>query len=226
MGQDAVPVRPAARRLAGPAPAERIPSTPGRETRCPIRTRSYDARENANATGEGRSNAGRWAFVQNAAGETPRLGEVSARSVSKEAGPPNAPDTRGPGLREQHTADAVPRAAGAWRARGTGSSGARVRKPGYASVAANFHPRRVASYASPAARRGARKRGNSTPKNAPGGNAAGAVRKSSTRLPRAPGAPRWMQNAVRARTPRAGHDIMQGAPAGRVLTAAPMRTQG
>ena len=59
-----------------------------------------------------------------------------------------------------------------------------------------------------------------------GGDAADAGRKSSATPRRAPRAPQGMQNAVRERTPRAGRDIATGAPGGRVLTAAPRRTQG
>ena len=193
---------------------------------CHTGIRKPDASSSANATGGGRPNARRWAYVQNAAGETPRPGEVSARFASKEAGPPNAPDTRGPGLRERLMAGAVPRAAGSWRGRGAGSAGANAPKPGCARPAANESPWRAAPSARRAAKNAGRRNGSSTPTGRPPGDAVGAGLTSSTRLRRAPDATPGMQNAVRARTPRAGRAITTGAPSGSVLTAAPMRMQG
>ena len=214
------------RRLAGQAPAARIPSIPGRETGCPTATRRRDELTSANATGGGRPNARRWAFVQNAVGETPLPGEVSARSASKEDASLRKPDMPEPNQRTLNMAGVIRRAAAAWRARGAGGEGANAPKPGCARPAANESQWKAAPSARRAGRNAGRRNGSSTPKGAPGDDAAGAGRKSSTRLRRAPRAPRGMQNAVRARTPRAGRAITAGAPSGHVLTAAPMRTQG
>ena len=156
-----------ARRLAGPAPAARIPSTPGREPGCPTRIWRRDARENANDTGAGRPNERKWAFVQNAAGEILRPGEVYARSASIEDANPSKPATPGENSREPRMAAAVPRAAGAWRARGRESAGASARRPGYAYAAASLLRRRAASSARPAGKRGGRRRRNCMKKEAP-----------------------------------------------------------
>ena len=226
MGQDAVPVRPAARRLAGQAPAARIPSTPGRETGCPTGIRKPGASTSANATGGGWRNAAPWVCASNAGRTALRPGEVSARPASKEAGPPNAPDTRGPGGRGRLMAGAIPRAAAGWRARGTGDAGENDERQASVRIAGRALRFKAAPSARRAARNAGRRNGSSTPKGVRGGIAADAGRKSSTRLLRAPRARQGMQDAVRARTQRAGRAITAGAPGGIVWTAAPRRTQG
>ncbi len=156
------------RRLAGPAPAARIPSTPGREAGCPTRIWRRDARENANDTGAGRPNARKWAFVQNAGKNLLRLGEAYARSASIGDASPRKPDTPGENSREPRMAGAVPKAAGAWRARGRESAGASAPKPGYAYAAASLLRRRAAPSAGPAGKRGGRRRRSCMKKDAPG----------------------------------------------------------
>ena len=100
VGQDAVPVSlPCKRREgrpAGTAPVRRIPSNTGRETGCLTGTRREDELTSANATGSGWRNAARGGLASNARQEIlPHGIEVSARPVSKEAVPPNAPATPG-----------------------------------------------------------------------------------------------------------------------------------
>ena len=118
-----------------------------------------------------------------------------------------------------------PRAAAEWRGRGTGSECANTPKPGCARPAANESPWRAAPSAIRAGKRGERKSESSTPDGEPPGFAADAGRKSSATLRRAPRAPKGMQNAVRARTPRAGRDITAGEPSRFASIAAPMRTR-
>ena len=189
------------RRLAGPPPATRIPSTPGRDTRCPTGTRRRGALMSVNATGYGRRNAARWAYASNAGADDLRRSSTSANPVSIGDASPSKPDTSGVKPRERHTEAVAPRAAGAWRGRGTGSEGESAPKPGYASVAANFHRRRAASSAIHAARNGERKRGNSTPGAEPPGDAGGAEERSSRELPGALRAPRSNKAVPRRRTP-------------------------
>ncbi len=155
-------------RPAGPAPAARIPSTPGRETACPTRTRLFDARENANATGGGRPSAARRACAPGAANTLPRPGEASARTASREDASPNKPDTPEPNQRVLDMAGGIPRAAGAWRARGPESAGASVSKPGSARLAVNENPPRAARSAGFAGRNAARRKRGSMKKDAPG----------------------------------------------------------
>jgi len=211
--------------LAGPAPAARIPSTPGREAGCPTRIRRRDARENANDTGAGRPNERKWAFVQNAAGEIPRPGEVYARSASIGDASPSKPATPDENSREPRMAGETPRAAGAWRGRGRESAGASAPKPGYAYAAASLLRRRAASSARAAAKNGGRRRRSCMKKDAPGAFAVVAEAPLSARLRRALRAPQGIRSAARERTPRAGRATQKGAHCRFVWTAQPMHTE-
>ena len=179
----------------------------------------------ANATGAGRTSAARGEPVPNAATDLPRPGEACARHASRGDGPPSAPDISRENSRERNTAAAVQRAAGGWRARGRGSAGASVWRPACVPAAENESPRRAPPSASPAGRRGAQPRGSSTPKGAPGGDAAGAEERFSRGLRRALRAPRGMTNAVRERTPRAGSAIAAEGPGRFAWTARRRRTE-
>ncbi len=212
------------RRLAGPAPAARIPSTPGREAGCPTRIWRRDARESVNDTGAGRPNARKWAFVQNAAGEIPRPGAASANPASIGDANPSKPDTQGENSREPRMAGAVPRAVGAWRVRGRESAGASAPKPGYAYAAASLLRWRASS-ARPAGKRGALKSESSTPPGERKGDAVVAEAPLSARLRRALRAPQGIQSAARERTPRAGRGIATGGPAESAWTVQPIHTE-
>ncbi len=162
----------------------------GEETaRCHIKTRKPGAGSSANATGSGWRNAARGACAPSAANTGPLPSEVFALHAWRGTGKPNAPATTGPGGRVQHTEAVAPKAAGAWRGRETKNAGANDARRASAPVAEKFHLSKEAPSARPAGRQGALKRGNSTPGGGPPGDAAGAVRKSSTRLRRAPRAP-------------------------------------
>ena len=193
---------PPARRLAGPAPAARIPSTPGREAGCPTRTWKKPELTSASATANAPPTDSHGACVPGAERFLPRPGAVCASPASRGTGRPDAPDTPKPERGEPHMVDATPRAAGAWRARGRGSAGASGWRPACAR-AADASPSRLAPSANPAGRRGALKNESSTPPGERKGFADGAVRKSSMRLRRALRAPQKKKNAVRARTPPA-----------------------
>ncbi len=195
---------------------------PERETACPTRIRLFDARENANATGGGRPSAARGACAPGAANILPRPGEASARTASREDASPNKPDTPEPNQRVLDMAGGIPRAAGAWRGRGTGGEGANDARRASVRCADGRRPSKGARSARPAAKIAGRPRGSSTPKGAPGGDADGAGRKSSTTLLLALRAPQGIQGAVRERTPRAGCGTPTGGP-GRFAWTAPNR---
>ncbi len=146
--------------------------------------------------------------------------------VARGNAPPGAPDTSSENSREPRTAAAAPRAAGAWRGRGTRGEGASARRPASARPVESVPRSRGARFVRPAGRRGALKSGSSTPPGERKGCAAGAGGRRSQAPRNAVPAPRSKEAVQRRRTPRAADVITTGAPVGFASTAASTLTQG
>ena len=187
---------------------------------CPTKTPGRPAPMSVSATANAPPNASYGVCARSAGRPLPRPGARYASPAVRSRGPPNAPATPGARPKASVMADASLRAAAGPRGRGSSCAGAEDARRVSARDAGTIPQRGAALPVNPAARRGERPSGNSTPPGEPEGFADGAGGRLQA-LRSAARAPRLRTGGTgRRRTPPAGGATPDCAPSVFAPTAA------
>ena len=187
---------------------------------CPTKTPGRPAPMSVSATANAPPNASYGVCARSAGRPLPRPDAAYAPPAARGGASPNAPATRRERPQANPTADGNPRAVAGPRERGTGSEGANAAGRDSARAAETIPRSKAVLPVNPAARRGERPSGNSTPPGEPEGFADGAGGRLQA-LRSAARAPRLRTGGTgRRRTPPAGGATPDCAPSVFAPTAA------